>query len=155
MVTIRKYATSDFEVPEPGVYTLEFIGHGEVTQVPSFNDPNKMQDRIRLDFHVTDFDYDPDEDERDWNGVRVSDFFTVSLHEKAKLTPVVVALRGGVPIEDDEDVSLEDLIGKQLMATLERTEKGYAKIVSAAPVRRKKKKATMPVTPDPFADDED
>lgn len=136
-LTKPKSAPSELPVITEDVYTLRLTGHGDPVDVPDFNDQTKMRTRVRLDFEITD--HNPDDDEIDLNGTRVSEFFTLSLHEKSKLYPVVRALLGR-DIEDDEKIELPDLIGGRMRATVRTKPNGYPEIVNPMPVKAKKKK---------------
>lgn len=132
----KSESTGDFVVPEDGIYTMELIGFDE--PVESAFDPEKQ--RIKLKFQIV-------EDE-EYDGVEVHQWYGLSMHIRAKLYPVIKALRGGEDIDEDEEVDLEDLIGKKIQGTLEQITKPrrddasqtatFANLVAASPLRRKK-----------------
>lgn len=167
----KSEATSEFIVPEDGVYTLELIGFDD--PVASSFDADK--ERIKLKFAVID--------DEEYDGVEVHQWYGVSMHVRARLYGVVKALRGGADIDEHEDIDLEDLIGKKVQGTLEQVTKPrrdnpeekvtFANVVSVAPIRRKKnavgtgasldeakadqrkKQKEADAEDDPFAEDEE
>src|SRR5690606_7681385 len=142
-------------VPESGAYELEFTKYSDIVKMPSFDDETKLIDKIYLTFAVVNFDYDPDVDDQDWNGVEFNVLYTVSLHKRSNLGPIIAALAGLNSVEEiPGDVELDTLIGKRITATVGQTPGGYAKLSGPAPARRKKKKAAAPVA-NVFTDDDD
>lgn len=136
----RNQSKGDFQIPDEGVYTAEFTAYGEA-QVSQF-DANKQ--RIELTFTIVDDD--------DFDGVEVKQWFGLTMHEQSHLYPVVKALLGE-EVDPDDEIDLEDLIGKRCqIAVVHKTkprkdgsgEATFANIDSATPLRRKKKTAAAP-----------
>lgn len=155
MVTLSKSSTI---VPDAGAYELELVKYSDIVQMASYDDPAKMVNKIYLTFAVVNFDFDPEYDETDWNGVEFDVLYTASLHKRANLSPVVAALMNLDSVEDiPDDVELEALKGKRITATIGKTPGGYAKLSGAAPARRKKKSrpAAAPAASVFDADDDD
>lgn len=129
-------------IPED-VYELELIDRNDPALFPAFRDPNaepdaetKMQLRVRLDFQIVD--HAPRKGAEDLSGQRVSDMFTVSLHEKSRLRPFVRSMRGGNDDFDGATFDLDTLIaskngagrGGRLRATVRRKANGYNEVVN-------------------------
>lgn len=145
----------DFTLPDPGMYTVEFIGYDGPEQ--STFDPEKSI--VWMRFNIINDD--------DFQGTEIKQLYGWSMHPTmSKLYPVVKALNGG-QYDDDAELDLDDLIGNTMLATVEHIEKAsrnnpgemrtFARITGAAPVRRKKAKPAPkpPVEDDEFEDDED
>lgn len=141
----RNASKGEYQIPDEGSYVAEFTAYGEA-QVSQF-DANKQ--RIELTFTIVD--------DEDFEGLEIKQWFGLTMHEQSKMYPVVKALIGG-DVDPDEEIDLEDLIGKRCQITVTHTTKPrkdgtgeatYANIDSATPLRRKKKAATQP------ADDDD
>lgn len=132
-------STSEFVVPDAGVYTMEFTDYNE-PEISMYKKANgEDQWRIKLVFTIRDDD--------DYAGEEIWAWYGWSMHPKAKLYPIVKALLGR-DIDEDEDPDLDDLLGKRIMGTLDNvtktTENGtktYANLVAASPVRKAKVKA--------------
>lgn len=72
----------EYVLPPEDIYVWELYKIGKPEQMEG----EKTKLRTRLHFRVVD--------DEDFEGMTVAPFFTVSLHEKAKLTPFVKALCG-------------------------------------------------------------
>lgn len=125
----------EFIIPDPGVYQMEFAAYGEPQ--PSRFDDGKL--RIPLTFRICDGD--------EFDGAEIRQWYGWTMHPQSRLYPVIKALLGRDP-EEDEEIDLEDLIGRRIMGTVEIVEKPstngngtarFANLVAAAPVRRKAK----------------
>jgi len=132
-------STGDFIVPEPGVYTLEFIGFDGPKQSPF--DPDKQQ--IELQFEVVDDD--------EYTGVKIKKFCGWTMHKTmSALYPIVKGLAGR-DIEDDEDFQLDDCIGTKVQGTIVNVTKPskrnpgeevtFANIDSVVAIRRRRQAA--------------
>jgi hypothetical protein len=158
-------STSEFIVPDAGVYKMEFTDYGEPV-LGTFKKANGEDAyRIKLVFTIRD-------EESEFDGADIYAWYGWSMHPKAKLYPIVKALVGG-EIADDDEPDLDELIGKFIMGTLdvvtkdsETGKRTYANLIAASPVRKKKivKPAPPPVVvlegdedddDDPFADEFD
>ena len=149
MVTLS--TTTGSTAPAPDQYEIEFVKNSDIRQMPDYEDPNKMVNKIFLTFRIENFNYDPDVDDQDYNGHEFDVLYTASLHKRSNLSTVVAALLG---VTKDElaamgDVELDALKGRRVNATLDRTPGGYAKITAATPIRKKKKAAK----PEPAEDE--
>lgn len=149
-------------------YTLRWIDHTEPKEEPKYDEPDKMQVRFRCEFEIVatpDGLVYPDDHAKagqplDLRGERVSDFFTVSLHEKANLGQAVRAMLGMKPDEKFVDPRFDidrlcanhndDRFGGLVRSTIRRTERGYPKLTAFLPVRGAKNMnvpAGAPVAP--------
>lgn len=138
---------TQYELVPEGPYVLELVGKGEDEPVAKEWNPTGKKMRARFTFKVVD---DPD-----YEGKTVSDFFTISLHEKAPLYGVVKALLGG-KVPADVRITKELLIGKRMQAMVEHRQsksnpdRSYAKINAPTPVRQRKGDASTEAGPPPF-----
>lgn len=104
-------STGDFVTPEPGVYTLEFTRFDG----PKISPWDENKQVIDLFFEITD------DDEYDGHEMRKTCGWT--MHKTmSSLYPIVCALHGR-EIDDDEDVSLEDVVGTRVQGTITNTSK--------------------------------
>lgn len=153
---------TDVECPPIDQYVLElksFTGFatrgGYRNQQP---DNSIVETYSDFYFDIVEFEYDDEEDDRDWNGFEVKPrlvFFREDTqsgktsetwkNEKSNTYPFIVALLGHVP-DEGEDIDLEDFVGKRIRATVEPNAKGWPSIKqgSAVPFRQRKKKAVEP-----------
>lgn len=150
MVTLTM-GNSDIECPPEDTYTVKFVQHSDIQQMENSFKPGQMKNVIYLSFVIVDREYDPEFDERDWNGFEIRELFTVSLSERARLYPFVKALRGGGTIEEGEDVEIGDLIGKTIKATINKSEKGWPKLDAPIPARRQRPKSQPEANQEPNA----
>lgn len=143
-------------------YTLRWIDRTEPKEEPKYDEPDKMQVRMRCEFEIVsqpDGLTHPDTGaDIDLRGERVADFFTVSLHEKSNLGQFVRAMLGMKADEEfvDPKYDIDQLCasknaagnGGTFRATIRRKENGYPKIVMPLPVRGAKNlnKPVAPVT---------
>lgn len=143
----------DFTCPPKETYVLELIAIGEFEDKPAFGSETMINTQSRFSFQVVEYDYDPDYDEQDWNGVEVRDWYvffkhdTVKdktyntwCHEKSKTYPMLTALLGHEPVPG-EKLELSDLVGKRVKATVEPKESGYPKISNPIKYRQRRKGA--------------
>lgn len=157
--------SAEAECPPEDIYTLELVEFGEFQEKPAFNDPDTTNIQSRVEFQVVDFDYDPDMDDRDWNGVRVADFYVFFKRAsdgterdtwkspKAKSNELLRALLGR-DLEDGEDIDIAALVGRRVKANVAPKESGWPKITNPVKVRQRKA-AAKPTTPNPFSDDDE
>lgn len=162
-LTFSPVENVEIECPPEDSYVLMLAEVGEFHDKPNFNDPNVSNTQTRITFEVADFDYDPDEDDRDWNGARVSDFFVFFKtrttdntrwetwkNESSNAYALVKALLGHTP-EDGEAVDLQSLVGTKIKATVTPKQSGWPKITKPLPYKKRRKKAQP--EPDPIEDD--
>lgn len=157
---------NDIECPPIDQYILElksFTGFatrsGYRNQQP---DDTIVESYSDFYFQIVDYDYDDEEDDRDWNGSEVKPrlvFFREDTKsgnqsetwkdERSNANSILVALLGHKP-EEGEDFDLDDFVGKRIRATVEPNKKGWPTIKqgSAVPFRQKKKKAAPVVEAD-------
>lgn len=141
---------SEFVLPEEGVYTVELVDYDGPK--PSTFDVDK--ETIELHFAIRDDD--------DYDGVKIRQYFGYTMHERSKLYGAVKALIGG-QIDDDDELDLDDLMGKRALGTVTIKEKPrrdnpaemarFPRLDAFSPIR--KKKAKKPVEPEPELDDDD
>lgn len=142
MVALPKPKDTEFQVPDPGVYLMEFVAYDEPG--PSVYDPDK--ESIKLKFRIVDEDFE---------GLELKQTYGWSTHPKSKLYPVLKALNGGADIdfdEPDEDgyyPDLDDFLNKRFLGTIDTVTKPrrdnpkesatFANLVAASPVKKKKR----------------
>ena len=152
-------SNADFVVVDEGVYRMEFSKYEGPLESAFKNDDGSPKFRVKLFFTIRD-------EESDFDGETVSQYFGLSMHPtKSKLYPIIKAIAGKEP-DEDEEFDLDGLVGRHIMGTVGHTKKVkdgqemvYANLTSAAPIRKKKAVATPPPPPaeedDPFDEDED
>ena len=165
-LTFTKQETTTAECPPEDVYTLELVTIGEFEEKPAYkfnpDDPDVVNTQSRFTFKIVDFDYDPDMDDRDWNGAEVSDFFVFFKHyvesgkdtetwknEKANSNKLIKALVGR-DLEDGEDIDLPGLVGRRIKATVAPKSSGWPKISN--PMKTRQRKAAKTKGLGPFGD---
>jgi hypothetical protein len=145
------------ECPPDGIYTLEFTGHGQPEQVPSFNDPNKMVSRLEMRFAIVDSVEELDEDEQSyWIGKELREWVSIPKdmnNEKAKLGLILKALKGKKEIAVGEKIILQDYIGDRMRCSISAKESGWPKLEGYTAIKRRPKLAPKPAPP--VADDGD
>lgn len=167
-LTFSPKPSADITCPPKDIYTLEVIEIGEFNKKPAFNDPDSINTQSRIEFTIVDFEYDPDEDDRDWNGARVAGFFVFFREytnkqnervtsdtwksDKSKAYELIAALLKR-PLEDGEEIDLPEFIGSRVKATVEPKDSGWPKIHRFTPAKKKRAAAAKPVANDPFEDD--
>lgn len=137
-------STGEYVVPEPGSYTMELASYTDPE--PSSFDPDKL--RFSMTFRIVD--------DADFEGVEVRQFYGWSMHASSKLFPVIRALRGGAEIDEDDEIDLDELIGRKVVGMVEVVEKPrrdnpaemarFANVVGVSPLRRKKEAAPAGAT---------
>lgn len=156
----------EFVCPPKEQYTLELVAIGEFERRPAFNSETMMNTQSRLTFSIVDYDYDPEFDEQDWNGVQVSDFyvffkedtetgkkFDTWCHPKSNAFPMLAALLGHEP-EQGESIDLFSLVGKRVKATVEPKGSGYPKISNPIKIRQRQRRQEASADgPSPFKRD--
>lgn len=105
----------EFPVIPEGLYELELVDIGpRVPLNPEF-DPEQKKRKAKFTFEVRN---DPE-----WEGTKVTAWYTISMHKLANLLPVVKALMGG-KIDPSQPFRKETLIGRRMQAMLShRTDK--------------------------------
>ena len=91
--------------------------------------------------------------DEEYEGRSISGISSTSFNPMSKMWAWVQALLGR-PIEDGEEIDLDELIGREVMIDVDHkvTERGtFEKIAGLRPVRRKKKKKE----PEPVEEDEE
>lgn len=158
-LTYTTPASSEAECPPADIYTLELVEFGEFQERPAFNDPETTNIQSRVEFKIVDFDYDPDEDDRDWNGAKVADFYVFWKRDangdekdtwrspRSKANELLRALLGH-ELEDGEDIDLDGMIGRRIKANVEPKESGWPKINK--PVKARQRKGSKPNGASPF-----
>lgn len=156
--------SAEAECPPKDIYTLELVEFGEFQEKSAFNDPSITNIQSRVAFKIVDFDYDPDMDERDWNGLTVADFYVFWKRDadgreretwksdRAKSNELLRALLGR-DLEEGEEVDLEGMIGRRIKAQVEPKESGWPKITSH--VKARQRKSAKPAGRNPFDEDDE
>lgn len=152
--------TSDVVCPPYGIYTLEITKVNPMVEKPALkfkeDDADATNTQNSIEFTIRDFDYDPEQDERDWNGFSFLDFFTwareyhdsgrktqVWRAENSKAYPLVAAILGRAPQKGDSITIDESLVGTRIQATIDKTKKGYPTVKNPAPVRKRSRPAVQ------------
>ena len=139
MIKATKQATTNYEPAPEGTHVARCVALVDLgTQINSFTE--KEQYKIRLSFET------PNETKvfREENGEQpfmLSKEYTLSLHEKSSLRPVVQALmeRKVTEQEERDGFDLSQLLGKPCMITVEHYQSGdkiYANISAVAPLMK-------------------
>ena len=129
-----KLRTTDYEPLEPGDYRAKFTGYEE--------DEGEHGPFVKLFFELLDEEH---------AGKILTGIAYTKFNPMSKLFAWTQALLGR-PIEDGEEIDLDDLVGRECMLDIEhrKTERGtFERVVAVRPVRKKKGK------PEPVADEED
>lgn len=159
----QKSSTSEFSMPDEGIHRMKLLRYDEPTlsQYKKPNGDDKWQ--VKMTFEI-------DDDESESDGEQINYFASLSMHPKSSMYPFVKAALGGAEIDPDEEIDLDDLLGKHFLGTVTHVEKPsrttpgtmatFANVTGFAPIRRKKKAqpdATpqKPATPAPNAKDAD
>lgn len=156
----------DVECPPEDVYTLELVEFGDFQEKPDTFNPGWVNIQSRVEFKVVDFDYDPDEDDRDWNGAKVADFYVFFKRdaegneketwksERANSNKLLTALLGR-ELEEGEDIDLPELVGRRIKANVAPKESGWPKISNPIKARQRKATTKKPTGPNPYEDDDE
>ena len=149
-------SVSDFNLPDEGIYRMRLIDVSDpiLSQFKTKSGGDKYQ--VKLLFKI-------DDDDSDSDGEELTYYASISMHPNSSMYPAVKALMGGQEIDPDEEIDLDDCIGKHVLGTLTHVTKPstknpgqmatFANITGFAPIR-KKKKAVM-TAPAPKDEDED
>jgi hypothetical protein len=159
-------STASTATPTEDTYIWEFVDYEDLGERPAYQDDTKLSYQILASFRIVNYDYDPDEDEEDWNGYQVREYIAYAKANadgtnykeiwnapKAKARPFLHALAGR-EIQDGEALDLDELLGKRMKGTLKLKDNGYPTIVGAVALRGGKKAKAAP-KPEPAADADD
>lgn len=159
-------STATVTSPPEDVYVWEFSDYEDLGARPAYQDDTKLSYQILARFQIVNFDYDPDEDEEDWNGYELREYLSYAKANadgsnykeiwnapRAKARPFFHALAGR-EIEDGEPLDLDELIGKRMKASAKMKENGYPTIVGPVALRGGKRKAAK-AKPAPEPDDDE
>jgi hypothetical protein len=167
LLTFTPQASGDVECPPSDVYVLELVTIGAFHEKPSFENPEIIQVQSKWDFKIVDFEYDEDVDDRDWNGVTVSDYLVFFRKhpdgttkeswksERSNAYKMITAFLGKPP-EDGDDVDLQSFVGKRIKATVAPKASGWPKISGPMAHKSKRRRAVEPDadeaedTPNPY-----
>ena len=173
MLTLKNYVSEDAnpECPPQDVYTLELVSMSDLEEKQSRGfretDPDVINTQSKFAFKIVDFDYDPDVDERDWNGFEVFSYPVfyrrevgqspdenkfVYKSERANSYKLLTAL--GFDIEGGDDLNLDTAIGRRIKATIIPKASGWPKIDSPTKTRQRKA-AAKPAGKNPYDDDDE
>ena len=140
----------DWVLPDVGFYTFELTDVREPRTEPNPFKEGEMRTSIALEWTIRG--------DEEFDGVDFLNFYTLSLHEKANLTPFVLALRGGKAFEEDEDLDLEEYIGRKIQGTITHREKkdksGFRPIITSPVPFKAKKRRPAPVVVEEDEDEE-
>ena len=148
--------SSDVDCPPKDIYILELARAGEMHDKAAFKnspeDPDIINVQSKWDFTIVDFEFDPDVDDKDWNGVTVSDYLVFFKKmpdgavretwkdERSNAYKFIMAFLGRKP-EDGEEVDPEEFVGKRIKATVEPKASGWPKITGPTYHKVKKRRA--------------
>lgn len=145
----------DFVVPEPGQYEIVIDSVLETRQATFMGKVKEGQIQVRFKFRIVGGEFD---------GVWFKQWLTFSLHEKAKLRPILLAIRGGRPLDPGTPVEMNRYLNKPFLGLVQVDEVAarddpsrilkFAKVISAKPVRGAAVAAAPPPAPDPDPDDD-
>lgn len=175
MVILNNYVSeqAEAECPPEDIYTLKLTAIGDLEEKQSTpfrpGEPDDINTQSRFTFQIVDFDYDPDEDERDWNGLEVFAypvFFrrkfgedadknkAVFKSERANSYKLLTAL--GFDVDSGDNIPLDEAIGQRIKATLQPKQSGWPKIVGPTKTRQRRRKTEPQPEPadDTFDEDE-
>lgn len=159
-------STAEISVPTPDVYTWEFVDYEDLGARPAYQDDTKLSYQMLARFQIVNYDYDPDEDEEDWNGYELREYLSYAKANadgsnykemwnapRAKARPFFHALAGR-EIEDGEPLDLDELLHRRFRGTLKIKDNGYPTIEGAVAMRGGKRKAAK-AKPAPEPDDDE
>lgn len=163
-------SAGEVECPPEDVYMLELVEFGDFHEKTAWknnpDDPDILNTQSRVTFQIVDWEYDPDVDDRDWNGAQVSDFFVFFKqypdgnkrdtwrNERSNAFALLSALVGH-PLEKGEDINLGELVGRRIKATVVPKQSGWPKITKPLAVKKRKAKKPVEVEEDDDVFDED
>lgn len=158
-------STAEAVCPPEDVYVLEFTDYEDLGERAAYQDDTKLSYQILARFQIVNYDYDPDEDERDWNGYELREYLSYAKANadgtnykeiwnapRAKARPFFYALAGR-EIQDGEALDLDELVGKRFKGTIKAKDNGYPTVVGAVALRGGKKAKPAPKAA--AADDDD
>lgn len=124
---LRDTGSGDFEQPEPGSYAAVCYKSIDIgTQTSEYNGETKKQHKIVIAWEL-------DEKMADGRPFTIAQFYTASLHEKAKLRAHLEAWRGRqFTSEELEGFDSKNLLGKACMLSLIKNEKGKIRLQSVS-----------------------
>lgn len=140
--SVRDYEAGPSRLIEPGTYVVEFIGKGKSEEVKKEYDPEGRKKRAPFYFRIVEDRNDHTDEEGNplsFVGRTLTQYYTISLHEKSKLRPVVEALMGG-KLDPDAVLGPGDLIGRRCVVTIQHavsrnTGATFPVIAAALPLR--------------------
>lgn len=165
MPTLTNYGDQPPECPPLDSYVLRLVNASDVEMRPAYgadrNDPNcRKEPNIQLTWKIAEFVYDPDEDERDWNGFEVKQWYTISRNlnnEKSKLGQTLKALMKLETLPEGLQIDMEEYYSERIKATVGPNKNGWPRVDSPLAYKPKRAKKPQPVydedEDDPFEDD--
>jgi hypothetical protein len=152
----------DWTLPDEDSYTLRLVDKGPDEPVdPKYNKTGKPKYRAKFVFEI--------EDDPDFEGTKINQYYTISLNEKSNFFPVVKALLGR-DLEPTDHIGWEDgvetdaegneydvigLAGRAMKATIKHDKKEdgrvFPKIDGPVPLRKRGAKKAAPVEVDESA----
>lgn len=168
MVIITNTPTeSEGMCPPEDSYTWELVEIGEFEERESngftANDPDVINTQSRFKWRMVDFDYDPDQDDQDWNGLEVFTYVTfyrrlvseanepernkqIFKSPRSVAHQILTAL--GFDVESEESMDLSTKIGTRIKATPIPKANGWPKLEKFSKTRQKRRVVTEDVEED-------
>lgn len=153
MPTIAKSSqTTDYPVPDEGVYVFELKAVREPTTAPNTfpGREGTMRTSVPLLWVVRD--------DEDFGGMEVLNFYTLTMGNTqmpSKLRPFVKAMLGREIDDENDAIDLEGLVGRRIQATVSHYTKNNgtigAKLESPIALRKRRSKPA----PEPVAESDD
>lgn len=159
MVMLKNFTSSNEEAqcPTPDTYTWELAEIGEFEERDSdgftANDPDVINTQSRFTWKLVDFDYDPDQDEEDWNGLEAYTYVSFyrrlqSEREKPEKNKAIfksnrsvayeILTALGFDVEAGDDMDLSSKLGWRVKAYCEPKQSGWPKLSKFSKTRQKR-----------------
>lgn len=159
MVTLKNFVSesAEAECPPEDTYTWELTDIGEFEEKDSRgfreSDPDVINTQSRFVWTLVDFDYDEEQDERDWNGFEARTYVTfyrrlqseredptknkaIFKSERSVAYQVLTAL--GFDVDSGEDIDLGTAKGTRVKASCAPKESGWPKLEKFSKTRQKR-----------------
>lgn len=150
---------SEGQCPPEDSYTWELIEIGDFEERESngftANDPDVINTQSRFVWKMVDYDYDPSEDEQDWNGLEVYTYVTFfrrlaseanqpeknkSIFRSNRSVAYQILTALGFDVEQEGDMDLSSKKGWLVKATPVPKASGWPKLEKFSKTRQKRSK---------------
>lgn len=148
--------------PPEDSYTWELIDVGDFQERESngftANDPDVINTQSRLVWQMVDYDYDPEQDEQDWNGLEVHTYVTFlrrlaseadepeknkSIFRSNRSIAYQILTALGFDVENDSEMDLSSKKGWRVKATPTPKANGWPKLEKFSKTRQKRVKQVV------------